>query len=334
MKWRIKDPVKGDMIRVELGGIYHFGIYVSDEEVVQFGLAPSRRNLLKDSDVEVLATDIDGFLAGGFLETCEFDRKERKKNRTPDEIVEYARSKMGMRGYSVLYYNCEHFANECVSGTAVCNQADRVRDFIRSLPVADVYLAKLPDGEIGEALGCDLRQKEIDSVTNEKVKREKYYVWKLFEYALQRSLGLKAADLKFIRDENGRYMTDRAEFSFSHSKGALCVAVSRNAIGVDIEPLDTEFSDGLAKRIMNDNEYSAFEKLDESEKQAYFVKVWTAKEALFKASHRKAFNPYAIDTENGGYKSFSKTVDGREYTVSVATDTPEKIRFFENVVIK
>ena len=35
MKWRIKDPVKGDMIRVELGGIYHFGIYVSDEEVIR-----------------------------------------------------------------------------------------------------------------------------------------------------------------------------------------------------------------------------------------------------------------------------------------------------------
>ena len=182
-------------------------------------------------------------------------------------------------------------------------------------------------------LCCDLRQKEIDSVTNEKVKREKYFVWKLFEYALQRSLGLKIADLKFVRDENGRYMTDRAEFSFSHSKGALAVAVSRNPIGVDIEPMDTECSDGLARRIMNDSEYSVFEKLDEGEKQGYFVKVWTAKEALFKASHTGSFNPCAIDTENGGYKSFVKSVDGREYAVSVATDKTEKIRFFENVVL-
>ena len=333
MKWLIKDPVRGDMVRVDLGGIYHFGIYVSDDEVIQFGLAPSRRNLLKDSDVEVLSTDIYGFLAGSFLEVCEFDRRERKKNRTPDEIVEYARSKMGMRGYSVLYNNCEHFANECVTGVAVCNQADRVRDFFRSLPIVDVYLAKLPEGEIGESLSCDLRQKEIDAVTNEKVKREKYYVWKLFEYALQRSFGLKAQELEFIRDENRRYVTDRAEFSFSHSKGALAVAVSRGAVGVDIEPSDTESSDSLAKRIMNAAEYSAFERLDDGEKQKYFVKVWTAKEALFKASHKGAFYPCETDTENGGFKSFVKIIDGREYTVSVATDTPERIRFFENIAI-
>ena len=46
----------------------------------------------------MLSSDIDTFLAGGFLEVCEFDRKERKKNRAPDEVVNYARSKLGMRG--------------------------------------------------------------------------------------------------------------------------------------------------------------------------------------------------------------------------------------------
>ena len=68
MKWLLKDPSPGDMIRVALGGIYHVGVYVSDDEVIQFGLAPTRRSGLRDEDIEVLSSDIDTFLAGGFLE--------------------------------------------------------------------------------------------------------------------------------------------------------------------------------------------------------------------------------------------------------------------------
>ena len=83
MKWVMKEPSYGDMIRVELGGIYHVGIYVSDDEVIQFGLAPSQRVTLRDSEVEVLSSDIDRFLVGGFLEVCEFDKKENAiNNRT------------------------------------------------------------------------------------------------------------------------------------------------------------------------------------------------------------------------------------------------------------
>ena len=67
MKWIMKEPKRGDMIRVASGSIYHFGIYVSDDEVIQFGLAPSQRAVLRDSEVEVLSSDIYTFLAGGFL---------------------------------------------------------------------------------------------------------------------------------------------------------------------------------------------------------------------------------------------------------------------------
>ena len=79
MKWLIKDPSFGDMIRVEVCGLYHVGIYVSDDEVIQFGLPPVSRQHLRDDEVEVLSSHIDDFLAGGFLEVCEFDKKEKKQ---------------------------------------------------------------------------------------------------------------------------------------------------------------------------------------------------------------------------------------------------------------
>ena len=41
MKWSLISPTPGDMIRVKTGSLYHYGVYVSDDEVIQFGLAPS-----------------------------------------------------------------------------------------------------------------------------------------------------------------------------------------------------------------------------------------------------------------------------------------------------
>ena len=133
MKWLLTEPRYGDMIRVKSGTVYHYGVYVSDDEVIQFGLAPAARPALKDSEVEVLFTDIDTFLSGQFLEVAEFDRKEKKANRTPDEAVSTARARLGERGYHILYNNCEHFANECVRGKHSSEQVDGVRDMFRSL---------------------------------------------------------------------------------------------------------------------------------------------------------------------------------------------------------
>lgn len=331
MKWGMKDPAPGDMIRVPLGGIYHYGIYVSDEEVIQFGLAPSRQNLLRDSEVEVLASDIDAFLAGGFLEVCEFDRKERKKNRSPEQVIAFARSKIGMRGYHILYNNCEHFATECVTGVAVCRQAEDVRAMFRNMPVVDVYLATLPDREIGEPLRCALRQQEIDGLTNERVRREKYYVWKLLAYGLERSLGIKIADCAFTKDESGRYMTDGVEFSLSHSKNALAVAVSRAPVGVDIEPIKQERCEELAARAMTERELATFREAPEGERPLRFTKAWTAKEALFKASHGQRFEPASWNTETGSFRSYEITVGESACVLSVATETPERIKLYENI---
>ncbi len=331
MKWKMKEPSYGSMIRVGLGSIYHFGIYVSDDEVIQFGLAPSRRAMLRDSEVEVLASDIDTFLAGGFLEVAEFDKKEKKKLRSPDAVVAYAREKLGMRGYSILYNNCEHFANECLSGEHISHQADDVRALFRSMPIADVYLAALPDRECGKPLATDLRQKELEDVSNSRLKREKYYVWQLLGYALQRSLGLKIEELTFIREEGGRYHTDKAEFSLSHSGGALAVAISRAPIGVDIEKADALLREGMAARMMTAAEFSFYEGLSGIEKREYVLKLWTAKEAIFKAMHTDCFEPMTVDTVSASYQSYEKVVGGEKYVLAVATATPERLRFFENI---
>lgn len=324
-------PSFGDMIRVAVGSIYHFGIYVSDDEVIQFGLPPSRRAGQSDATVEVLASDIDGFLAGGFLEVCRFDKKEKKKNRTPEQIVSYARSKLGTRGYHILYNNCEHFANECVSGIQICRRAEDVRALFRNMPIVDVYIAALPEnGTIGD-VECKARQNEIRSVSNERIRREKYFVWKLLLYALERSFGMRARKLELVKESYGGWSAGDTFVSLSHSGGALAVAVSRAPVGIDIERVHMPRSQSIAERIMNAEELALYESIPPEEREERLIEIWTAKEAIFKSKRLDSFIPNRQDTLSESFKTESVTVEGEKYVWSVATSTPEKVRVFDRI---
>ena len=331
MNWVKKTPSLGDMVRVRIGSIYHFGVCVGSDEIIQFGLAPSLRADIPDSEIEVVSSDTDTFLAGGELEVAEFDANEKQKHRSFEDIAEYARSRLGTRGYNIIYNNCEHFANECVSGEHICSQTDDVRAMFRNMPIVDVYIAELPDRDAGDDVFCELRRKDIETHLNPQAKREKYFVWKLLEYGLGRSFGINIEELDFTRENGGRYVTDRAEFSLSHSKNALAVAISRAPVGVDIEPADTEMREGVVKRFFTQKEYNEYMSLTDTDRKSFSVKTWTAKEALFKASHTDYLCPSTLETGDGIYRTFEKTVGGEKYVLSVATKTPERIRIFENI---
>lgn len=127
MKWWPSECKTGDMIRVHLGSIDHYGIFVSEEEVIQFGLPPIPENYMPEDQIKVLCTDIDTFSCGKIIEVAEFDKSERKKMFSRDKIVENARSKVGRDGYNIIHNNCEHFANECVFGISRSSQEESIR---------------------------------------------------------------------------------------------------------------------------------------------------------------------------------------------------------------
>ena len=91
-----------------------FRIFVSENEVIQFGLPddPGR----PAAEIKVLSSNIETFLQGGELEVAEPDRSERKRMRKPEEVVSLARQRLGEGGYDLLHNNCEHFVNDCVFG--------------------------------------------------------------------------------------------------------------------------------------------------------------------------------------------------------------------------
>lgn len=321
------------MVRVQLGGIYHYGIYVSDDEVIQFGLAPSERRNIPDTEIAVLASDIDVFLVGGFLEVGVADRKERKKFRSPKDTVNVARSRIGERGYNILYNNCEHFAYECLTGEKYSSQTDEVRKLFQSMPILDVYVAEILSNIQMRPLYPKERQDEVCACTCERVKREKYCAWRLLEYALERSLGKKLRDMEITKTENGKWVSPHVEFSLSHSHNAVCVAVSRKSVGVDIELLQSKINtERFCERILTDREAEIYEKQTSGQLEFLLTK-WSQKESLFKLSGEKSFSPKEQDTQKGNVVSKTLTVAGEDYILSVASETPERLRVFEKISI-
>lgn len=126
MKWWPQEPKPGDMIRVTLGSIRHYGVFVSDKEIIQFGLPPVG-NLLDRTDVRVVASDASVFCCGQIPEVGVPDRRESKKRFSPEETVRRARARLGEGGYNLIHNNCEHFAYECVFGLHFSAQEEEAR---------------------------------------------------------------------------------------------------------------------------------------------------------------------------------------------------------------
>lgn len=116
MQWSQSMPDPGSPVRVKTGFYYHYGIFISEEEVIQFGLpdGPSR----PASEIRVLASDVYTFLQGGNLEVGTPDRQECKRLHSASDIIACARSRLGQDGYDLLHNNCEHFMNACLFGEA------------------------------------------------------------------------------------------------------------------------------------------------------------------------------------------------------------------------
>ena len=123
--WKSIEPYRGAHLRIKFHDIYHHGIYVSDDCVVQFGLPMDVYD--KPEKVKVIATSFNEFISfGEFCEVRTFSQEEKQTKRDDEEICEFALSKIGMGGYNLIHNNCEHFANLCVFGKKISKQVEDV----------------------------------------------------------------------------------------------------------------------------------------------------------------------------------------------------------------
>ncbi|MBR2351214.1 MAG: 4'-phosphopantetheinyl transferase superfamily protein [Clostridia bacterium] len=192
----------------------------------------------------------------------------------------------------------------------------------------DVYLALLPCGECDEPLYPEERDTLVKNTANPTVRRERYFVWRLLEVAIRHSLGLELSEIGLCR-EGERWTSELADISLSHG-GALAVAVSGAPVGVDIESLSGDSDTArLAERFFSDAERAEYYAAPEEERRAAFLRIWTAKEAIFKSQRSTAFAPSEVDS--GASRVHSRTVrlGDEDFILSVATESELTLNIVE-----
>lgn len=329
MNWWQSECKYGDMIRVSFGNFYHYGIFVSDDEVIQFGLPPAEGLLNRKFDeIAVCVTDIDTFSMGKAVEVASLERGDKKKRLSPSKTVSRAQSRIGERGYDILHNNCEHFARYCYFGEKRCEVTEQVVDSWNKKSKCYVYFSRIPqDISVSEVFPPE-RNEEIAGVGNEQLRLEKYWSWKTLEYALFRSFGYRLCDLKFSKSKNGKWTCDKCFFSISHSGGYVAVAVSNTEIGIDIEELSAfrkkcngeELFGRMRSRIVSKREPSP--QTDEE-----LLKLWTKKESLFKRRAKRSFDPLRIRSTEGA-ESFKLVHENAELICSAAGSDIKKSFFY------
>ena len=183
----------------------------------------------------------------------------------------------------------------------------------------DVYVALLPEGECDEPLYPEERDVLVKNTANSAVRRERYFVWRLLEVAIRRSLGLELSEIG-LRREGERWTSELADISLSHG-GALAVAVSGAPVGVDIESLSGDSDTArLAERFFSEAERAEYYAAPEDERRAAFLRIWTAKEAIFKSQRSATFAPSEVDSHASRVHSRTVRLGDEDFILSVATE--------------
>ena len=140
--------------------------------------------------------------------------------------------------------------------------------------------------------------------------RQRYVVGRAaLRWTLARRLGIDPAAVPIRRGERGRPMLDEGrapDFNVTHTLGVALIAhLDRPGwrVGVDIEGVDRTLShDALARKFLTAGERSAIAALDDDARRRAFLRLWTCKEAMSKATGDGLSAPFreiGIDTTAG-----------------------------------
>ena len=195
----------------------------------------------------------------------------------------------------------------------------------------DVYIAALPKEELSIPLSCKERQAEIDKIANERVRREKYYVWRLLEYAIKNSLGADASRLCFNKGNNRKWSCEGIEFSLSHSGDALAVAVSSKTVGIDVERIRVRDRARMADYMLTPLEREEYESIADDGREEWLIRRWCEKEAIFKSQNKDIFAPSRIETAE--FFSFVRDIliENEKYILAVCADDADTVRVFDGI---
>lgn len=149
-----------------------------------------------------------------------------------------------------------------------------------------------PEGTVGEIARWrkHLSQQELERVSRFMFPKDQVR-FTVCRYRMRRILGwylgVQAKNVTFgSTGRNKPVLADHTTgitFNLSHTEGLACLAVTRNApVGVDLECV-RDIKDDFIAYALNPAEHAEVVSLASAERQAAFLRYWTAKEAYLKA---------------------------------------------------
>ena len=119
----------------------------------------------------------------------------------------------------------------------------------------------------------------------------------LLRWLLARTLELTPQAVRIVRGARGRpQLAGQAgiDFNVSHTQGIALIGMTRaRRIGVDIERDDRIVrADGLARKFLTAAEQATLAPLSEAERRTRFLRYWTCKEAMSKATGEGLSAPF------------------------------------------
>lgn len=182
-----------------------------------------------------------------------------------------------------------------------------------------------PVGEVDPMTPIYPRERllEISSCRSESVKKEKIAVWKLLEKAVREFLNLDFDNLEFTKTPNGKWICPEFYFSLSHSGDIIAVAISRDPVGVDVQKFRL-IRQGLAERILTENELAAFESVPPDKREEFIHCAWAGKESAFKRDGGECLAPRQRETEGAGVTTFLFEYGNEKYVLAVAASDANK----------
>ena len=131
---------------------------------------------------------------------------------------------------------------------------------------------------VPEALKNNIKNfKNLDS------QKQSLLAWVLLGLALKDEYNLDLLNLEIKYHENGKpfFANSDIHFSISHSNNLVGIAISKQAIGLDLEFFDSNKNYlKLSQRILSNEE--SLQLLKESQKESYILTNWVIKEAYLK----------------------------------------------------
>ncbi len=125
-------------------------------------------------------------------------------------------------------------------------------------------------------------------------------------------------DKPFLQSGRSGGRIEKLDFSISHCKEGIAVAIAPHPIGVDIESF-RQYSESLLKKTMNEQEILLIQQ--SAEPSVEFIKLWTKKEALLKMQGTGIIDelPEVLCSQNPSWHIDTKVNADKGYAYSIVT---------------